>query len=391
METRKPAGVLDVERAVRDRYSKGARQREENLCCTVSYDSRYLEAIPEEVLKTDYGCGDPSRHVQRGDTVVDLGSGGGKICFIASQIAGPEGKVLGVDMNREMLALAREAEPKVAARLGYSNISFHRGRIQDLRLDLERLDSWLAEHPVGSSEDLSALEAETERLRREHPLIPDGSVDIVVSNCVLNLVRDSDKSQLIREIYRILRRGGRIAISDIVSDEDVPSDLKQDPDLWTGCVTGAFREDLFLRELEEAGFHGIAIDRWTDEPFRVVRGIEFRPVVVTARKGKEGPCVDANQAVIYRGPWRQVEDDDNHVFRRGERVAVCEKTFGILTSPPYAGQIVPVPSRVELPAGERRSFDCSRPVRRHPRETKGRGGAVSAREGQGSAAPGGCC
>jgi len=323
------------------------------------------------VVQRDYGCGDPSRHVRPGDTVLDLGSGGGKICFIAAQIAGPEGRVLGVDASDEMLALARRAAPVVAERVGYANVSFLRGRIQDLALPLDALDAWLAAHPVKHSGDLGALERETARLRRGQPLVPDASVDLVVSNCVLNLVRSEEKRQLLGEIHRVLRRGGRIAISDIVSDEPVPEVLRSDPELWSGCVSGAFQERELLVELERAGFHGIAIHAWSEEPFRVVEGIVFRSVTVTAHKGKQGPCFEANQAVIYRGPWRQVCDDDGHLLRRGERTAVCAKTFDLLTREPYADQIVPVAPRVAIPPEDRQPFDCSRTAPRHPRESKG--------------------
>ncbi len=368
MSDRQP---LDVARAVRERYGSAAQEREAALCCPVDYDPRYLEAIPEEVLERDYGCGDPSRYVRSGDTVLDLGSGGGKICFIASQLVGAAGRVIGIDVNDDMLSLASRAAPQVAAKIGYSNVEFRRGHIQDLCLSLDALDEWLAAHPVKCAAELQALEEEKSRLRAGAPLVPDASVDIVVSNCVLNLVRSEDKSQLIQEIYRVLKRGGRIAISDIVSDEVVPEHLRQDPVLWSGCISGAFQEQELLRELEEVGFYGIAIDAWSDEPFQVAEGVVFRSVTVTAHKGKEGPCYEANQAVIYKGPWSQVKDDDGHLLRRGERTAVCAKTFQILTSGPYADQIVPVAPREEIPEGERELFDCSRTAARHPRETKG--------------------
>ena len=285
--TRTPVSAppLDVERAVREHYSKLAMEPPAGSCCaSTAVERRYLQAIPQVILERDFGCGDPSRYVREGDTVLDLGSGGGKICFIAAQIAGPGGRVIGVDMHEDLLALARAGAPEVAARVGYANVEFHRGRIQDLRLDMDLLDSWLSEHPVCSAADLAALEEESERLRRERPLVADASVDIVLSNCVLNLVRDSDKSRLIGEIHRVVRPGGRIAISDIVSDRDVPEDLKRDPELWAGCVTGAFREDRFLEDLREAGFEEVAVDARGREPHRVVRGIVFSSVVVTGRK-----------------------------------------------------------------------------------------------------------
>jgi arsenite methyltransferase len=381
------AMTKDSEQAVRERYAAAARVREAALCCPVDYDARHLEVIPPEVIERDYGCGDPSRHVRPGDVVLDLGSGGGKICFIAAQLAGKEGRVIGVDANPEMLALARGAAPKVAAKIGYANVEFLRGRIQDLALDLDALDAFLARHPVRSSDDLARLEAEQQRLRREAPLVPDASVDVVVSNCVLNLVREPDKRVLIGEIFRVLKLGGRIALSDIVSDEPVPQRLKDDPELWSGCISGAFQELELLRALEAAGFHGIALSDWKTEPFAVVEGIEFRAVTVTAHKGKQGPCWEANQAVIYAGPWRRVEDDDGHVLERGVRSAVCEKTFRLLTSEPYAGQTIPLPPRVPVRADELTGFDCSREAPRDPRETKGR----AYRETRGPCADGGCC
>lgn len=363
----------DPEAAVRERYSAAARERKSALCCPVEYDARYLDAIPKEVRARDYGCGDPSRYVREGDTVLDLGSGSGKICFIAAQITGPRGRVIGVDDNLEMLALARRAAPVVAGRIGYDNVELRRGRIQDLALDPARLEEWLRKNPVQTADDVAALELEADRLRREEPLVADDSVDIAVSNCVLNLVRDSDKPRLFRELYRVLRTGGRIAISDIVSDEPVPERLKADPELWSGCISGALEERDFLRRLEQAGFYGIEVERFEQAPFAVVEGIELRSVTVTARKGKEGPCWEGNQAVIYRGPWRRVEDDDGHVLERGERAAVCAKTFRILTSEPYAGQVIPIEPLAPVPEKERKPFDCARTAPRHPRETKGEG------------------
>ncbi|MFZ5481613.1 MAG: methyltransferase domain-containing protein [Myxococcota bacterium] len=360
--------TLDVESAVRARYSAASREREALLCCPIDYDPQYLKVIPEEVIERDYGCGDPSRYVREGEVVLDLGSGGGKICFIASQIVGPTGRVIGVDMNDDMLALARRSAPVVGERVGWHNTEFLRGRIQDLTTDLDAMDRWLAEHPVTSTKDLAALEA----FKAQSPkLIADGSVDVIVSNCVLNLVDDAAKPQLIREMFRVLKVGGRIAVSDIVSDEVVPQELRDDPVLWSGCISGAFQEQELLRLLEDAGFHGIAIDKYDEKPWQTVQGIEFRSVTVTAYKGKQGACWEANEAVIYKGPWKEVRDDDGHVFRRGERVAVCEKTFRLMTSAPYAGEIIPVPPRVAVPREEWKAFDCMRSVARHPRETKG--------------------
>jgi SAM-dependent methyltransferase len=188
---------------------------------------------------------------------------------------------------------------------------------------------------------------------------------------VLNLVRPEDKRRLFAEMYRVLKRGGRVAISDIVSDEPVPEHLAQDPNLWSACVSGAFQEEEFLRAFEEAKFYGIHIEEFSSVPYQTVEGIEFRAVTVTAYKGKEGACIERNQAVIYRGPWKQVMDDDGHTLERGARMAVCGKTFGIYSKAPYKDQFILVPPREEVGAENAGEFDCSRDHRRSPQETKG--------------------
>src|SRR4029434_4319244 len=128
------------ETVVRQRYAGGAKERSEKLCCPVDYDSEYLSIIPQEVIERDYGCGDPARYLREGETVLDLGSGTGKICFIAAQIVGPKGQVIGIAMTHDMLEVARRNVPTVAERIGYTNAEFRKGRIQDLALDLELLD-----------------------------------------------------------------------------------------------------------------------------------------------------------------------------------------------------------------------------------------------------------
>lgn len=362
----------DLERAVHERYSAGAAKVEAELCCPVSYDPKLLSAIPKEVLQRDYGCGDPTKYLRPGETVLDLGSGSGKACFIASQVVGPTGQVIGVDMTDEMLAIARRNAPKVAERIRYANVTFKKGKIQDLKLDLEALEIWLEFNPVRCCSDLEALEKHKEDLRRNRPLIADESVDVVVSNCVLNLVKPEDKRQLFSEIFRVLRHGGRAVISDVVCDEDVPEHLLRDPKLWSGCISGAFREDLFLREFEEAGFYGITILSRGQEPWRTVEGVEFRSMTIAAYKGKQGPCLDQKHAVVYRGPFRLVEDDDGHVLHRGLRTAVCEKTFRILSQEPYREHFELVPPRVLVPLEEAPPFSCTGGIKlRDPRETKG--------------------
>jgi len=385
------SGITNFEAAVLQRYGNAAQEVEACLCLPVSYDRALLRVVPDEIIEKDYGCGDPSRYIHKGETVLDLGSGSGKACYIISQIVGPKGKVIGVDFNPPMLELARKYQKSIGDKLGYHNVEFRRGKIQDLKTNLELVDRHLQQNPVKSVGDLARLEDFQNKIRCEQPLVADESIDVIVSNCVLNLVRPEDKRQLFTEMYRVLKRGGRAVISDIVSDEPVPEHLVNDPDLWSACVSGAFQEEEFLRAFEEAKFHGIHIEELRAEAYQTVQGIEFRAITVTAYKGKEGPCVERNQAVIYRGPWKQVVDDDNHVLPRGARVAVCEKTFEIYSKPPYQDQFILVPPREEVPREKAGLFDCSRDHKRHPRETKGMEYNVTQMSGRVCGPDSNCC
>ena len=381
---------INVDEAVKERYRRGAQQKVAALCCPVDYDPKYLEVIPEEVLERDYGCGDPSRYLKPGETVLDLGSGTGKICFIAAQVVGAGGRVIGVDMTDEMLDVARSAAPVVAERLGYANVDFRRGRIQDLALDFDRLEAELEARPVAKVEDYLSVHRRADQLRRDEPMIADDSVDVVVSNCVLNLVDPADKPRLFRELYRVLKRGARAVISDIVSDEEVPYEMQQDDELWSGCISGALTEDGFLEAFEHAGFHGIRILERQVEPWQTVDGIEFRSVTVEAFKGKEGACFERNQAVIYKGPFKEVLDDDDHRMERGKRYAVCDKTYQLYRQAPYADQFEFIEPREPVALADAAPFDCSRTLVRHPRETKGMDYDLTT-EAVGCCGPDGCC
>lgn len=359
--------------SVKERYAAAAQARQESLCCPVSYDPAYLKAIPEAVIERDYGCGDPSRHVREGDTVLDLG-------------AGPAGRVIGVDMTDEMLALARASRAAVSENIGYDNVEIRHGHIQDLRTDLDLVDAYLQGTPLESASDYKRFEDFLDRIRREQPLVESDSIDLIISNCVLNLVPDHDKKALFEEMYRVLRVGGRIAVSDIVSDEASPAHFKDDAELWSGCLSGALQEYEFLRLLEETGFHGIEIAAYERAPWRVVEDIEYRSATFTAAKGKEGPCLEKNQAVIYKGPWKQVKDDDGHVYVRGQRMAVCAKTFAIMTKAPYGEAIIAVSPGEDVAGNE--TFDCSGPAVRPPAITK-RGKPASAPSRGNGGSP--CC
>jgi arsenite methyltransferase len=248
---------MSLEALVQKRYSEGAQEKQESLCCPVDYDSSLLALLPDEVIERDYGCGDPSRYVRKGDTVVDLGSGGGKICYMAAQIVGAEGRVIGIDMTEDMLALAVRHLDEMATKLGYDVVEFLQGYIQH----------------VGA-------------------LIDHESVDLVISNCVLNLVAEADRLKLMRGLYQVLKPGGRIAISDIVCLQEVPAELKDDPELWSGCISGAFQRDRFLRAFADVGFVDVGYDKFEEQPWRVVQGLAFHSATVCARK----PGEDSNPA-----------------------------------------------------------------------------------------------
>ncbi len=363
--------MSSAESATRERYAAAAAAPEAALCCPVDYDPQFLKAIPAEVIEKDYGCGDPSKHLHPGETVLDLGSGTGKICFIASQVVGPTGRVIGVDMTDDMLEVANRNAPIVAANIGHANVEFRKGRIQDLALDLDLLDKELASHPISSAASFLAADELAADLRIKQPLVATETIDVVVSNCVLNLVENRLKRQLFDEIFRVLKKGGRAVISDIVSDEEIPEHLQDDPYLWSGCISGAYTEEGFLKAFADAGFHGIEILKRDDAPWQTVEGIEFRSVTIQAWKGKQGPCFERNQAVIYKGPFLKVLDDDGHAMERGKRYAVCDKTYQIYQRPPYRDFFNFVEPLVSIPAAEAQAFDCSRTALRHPKETKG--------------------
>ena len=380
-----------TENSVKDRYAAAAITREAALCCPVEYDRQYLEVIPEEVIVKDYGCGDPSKFLNPGETVLDLGSGTGKICFIASQVVGETGQVIGVDMTDDMLEVARRNTPIVAEKIGYSNVEFRKGRIQDLGLDLDALDKALSETPIDGSNAFLAANELADELRIKQPLVADQSVDVVVSNCVLNLVESKAKHQLFQEIYRVIREGGRAVISDIVCDEPVPDRLQQNPELWSGCISGALTETEFLDAFANAGFYGIEIVKRDEEPWQTVEGIEFFSVTVQAFKAKEEPNLERNQAAIYLGPFKKVLDDEGNWFERGHRHAVSGKNFQLYQKAPYQNQFALISPKTEVPQESARSFEFKPGQLRPLHETKGKDFKISTAASQCCDPSSDCC
>jgi len=327
---------LDVTQSVLARYSEGAEARQADLCCPVDYDTSLLALLPQEIIEKDYGCGDPSRYVEDGDVVLDLGSGGGKICYMAAQLVGPEGKVIGVDMNDDMLLLARQYQTEMAEKLGGNRVEFLKGKIQDLGIGIDASNAYLQTNPITSERTLDQFQQWQKNQRSTQPLIADQSVNLVISNCVLNLVDEADRLFMIAEIFRVLKPGGRVAISDIICDQPVPTHLKNDPTLWSGCISGAFETQQFLHAFKQAGFHGVRYDKWDIQPWQTVENIAFRSVTLTASKPVELAAENDAYSVIYRGPFDTVTDDFGHVYVRGCHLMVDHATYTALKTAAYA-------------------------------------------------------
>jgi arsenite methyltransferase len=187
------------------------------------YNAAQTGALPEEAVLASLGCGNPTAlaNLNPGETVLDLGSGGGIDVLLSARRVGPTGKAYGLDMTDEMLNLARENQRKAGA----TNVEFLKGEI-------------------------------------EHIPLPDNSVDVVISNCVINL--SADKERVLREAFRVLKPGGRFAVSDVVVRGAVPEDVRQNMLLWVGCIAGALEDDQYVAKLAKAGFDDINI-----EPTRV--------------------------------------------------------------------------------------------------------------------------
>ncbi len=292
--------VADRSRAaVREFYGHAAEEPQAELCCPVRPDAEDLAHIPPEVVERFYGCGSPvsAAAPQPGDTLVDLGSGAGIDCFIAARRVGREGRVFGIDMTEQMLGVAREYQPTVAATLGYDNVEFRRGYL-------------------------------------EHISVDDGTADIVTSNCVINL--SPDKPAVFREIWRVLKDHGRAVLADIVADREVPPALRADGQLWGECISGALSEDGLLAALERAGFYGVTILKKTF--WREVDGTRFYSVTVRGFKfEKKAGCRYIGQRATYLGPMKATIDEEGHFFPRGVPVDVCTDTAAKLRAAPYAG------------------------------------------------------
>lgn len=387
--------IEDISRKVSARYAKAASTGEQ-MCCPTSYDMTHLKSfIPEEVLKISYGCGTPAglKTVKPGETVLDIGSGGGIDCFEASRLVGPTGRVIGIDMTETMLDIARKNAAVVATNLGYpaSNVEFRKGMADAMPVD-------------------------------------DGTIDVIISNCVINLA--PDKRKVFREMFRVAKPGGRFTISDIVADQTVPQYLVHDADKWGDCLSGALTLKDYLAGMLGAGFLGIHLIQ--SSPWQVIDGLHFFSVTLTGYKlppigqasspryatlrgpfnrvvdergtayqrgipqpilpddalllsqaplsdhfvltadpvwldqedprwtavfPEQAPCLWQGDFALLAGPLVEAMDDDHHLYRRGEPLEICSKTLRVLGTAGYARHFVILNRAGHAAAGE--AVNCS--------------------------------
>lgn len=319
--------MQDVKDSVSEYYGETIDKTDDleaSACCVTDYDAALLEDLTDEVLDRRYGCGSPIPALLEGQTVVDLGSGAGADCFIASQLVGPEGRVIGVDMTDEQLEIARANIEPHMERFGFEepNVEFVEGDIEDLPLE-------------------------------------DGVADVVISNCVINLCED--KRAVFEEIDRVLKAGGEFYISDIVADRRVPEHLQENDKLWSECLTGAAYSEDLRRIMAEAGFPDVRTVE-SSPTGDVVEGIRFRSEILRGFDVElEDRCEDYGQTAVYRGTIPDHEGgfalDQNHDFEPGEAMRVCRNTARMLTETRFAEHF-----HVSEPLTHLGLFDCNEPA-----------------------------
>lgn len=288
-----------------------------SACCTadspLSHIRAILKQVHTEVLDRFYGCGSPIPEVLEGKTVLDLGSGSGRDCFVLSSLVGEKGRVIGVDMTPEQIAVAKKYESYHAEKFGHKkpNTEFHHGYIEDLQ-------------SIG---------------------LKDNSVDLVVSNCVLNL--SPAKEKVFKEIYRVLKPGGELYFSDVFSDRRIPTKLAADPVLLGECLGGALYTEDFRRIMISSGFadfRSVAkapITLNDPEVIKKIGMVKFYSITYRAFKlNLEDRCEDYGQVAYYLGTIPGFEHhfalDDHHLFETGKPMTVCSNTAAMVMETRFA-------------------------------------------------------
>jgi len=308
---------LEISESVQNYYGQVLQSSSDlktSACCSIDAMPSYLKALltglHPEVLARFYGCGSPLPQALAGKTVLDLGCGTGRDCYLLSRLVGPNGRVIGVDMTPEQLDVALRHRDWHAERFGYANVDFLHGHIENLA-------------QLG---------------------IADASIDVVVSNCVINL--SPDKPKVLAEIFRVLKPGGELYFSDVFADRRIPSPLRQDPVLLGECLGGALYWEDFRRILQDLGCPDVRTVKQNtislDDPdvFAKIGMIKFNSVTVRAFKiPLEDRCEDFGQIAVYQGSIDQhphsFDLDDHHHFETGRPLRICGNTADMLSASRY--------------------------------------------------------
>jgi|GEM_PF-57978 len=295
---------------IRQYYGEAAREPKTEICQPIHIDQRHIQHIPEEVIARSYGCGSPvfAAAPRPGERVLDLGSGAGMEAFIAARFVGPQGCVVGLDMTPDMLRFSNNASRVVADHLGYRNVNFTHGILESIPL-------------------------------------ADDSLDVVISNCVINL--SPEKLKVFSEIRRVLKPGGRLIISDLVSQAALPPEIRFNPRLKGECIAGAMTEKKLLNTLEKLGF--VRIEILDQKPWRTVDEVDFDTLTIRAYKPAPGSRIRYH----YPGPFRAVTLDTGEKLIRG---SLAEVESAILPAADIGEP--PIPTSPAAPAVQPYIQDC---------------------------------
>ncbi len=272
--------LSDTRQVVGDFYNRAAESLNTDITNPVCYPDEAVAHIPEESRIRSYGCGSPiiDAAPAAGETVVDLGAGAGLECLIAARQVGENGSVIGIDMLDDMLARAEQSAKKVTKNLGYTNVTFKKGFLEQIPL-------------------------------------ADHTADLIISNCVINL--SEDKRRTFSEMIRVLKPGGRIVVSDVVTDEQMPPEIANDPKLRGECIAGAMRQDYLMAMLEDTGFGRIRIIKRLF--YRQVEQYPFYALTYSAHK----PEAAITSRIIYPGPYAAAVTDSGELLIRGQQYAMA--------------------------------------------------------------------
>jgi arsenite methyltransferase len=293
-----------------------------------------------------------------GKTAVIMGGKNHVLNYIAARNTAPGGVVINCFSNTNDLEKSQVAfNPLPKSQL--AELQFHYTPNGDLKTRYPEVAEFLKKNSVDKIAAYLHLENYISEMRSKNPLIEDNHVDIVALDGPNFEITMQGLRDLAADVYRILKKGGIFLFSLLLSDEKAVEEgylCENDMDEFTHSLK----------------FHGFQWLGRSDLPYRVIKGKEIRYHNFAAFKGKEGPCMERRQAVIYNGPWREIKDDDGHTYPRGKRVAVCDKTFGVLSRPPYKGQFTYLHPYIDIPLEQVKPFPCAAGIiYRDPKITKG--------------------